>query len=260
MAKLRGLGILVTRPEPQAEPLCRLLRGEGARAWKFPGLEIVEDPQGRRLLAEASAVAPDWLIFVSANAVRFAQPLLRRWPTVATAAIGPATARALRHLGHPVRIVPDAGYDTDSLLADARLQSLAGKSVILVKGAGGRERLARELRRRGAELRELALYRRTVPAPAPKALAELSHLFAADALQVATMTSLDLVDNLLAALPPDLRAELAKLRMLVPSERIAAALRERSIGSELIVADSAEDHDLVVALANWWRRDRTHHP
>jgi uroporphyrinogen-III synthase len=261
MEKLRGLGVLVTRPEQQAEPLCRLLRDEGARAWKFPGLAIVEDPAGQRAIAQlANQSAPDLLVFVSANAVRFARSLLRSWPAVATAAIGPATAQALHQLGHPPRIVPTAGFDTDSLLADSRLLRLNGQRVILLKGSGGRERLAAQFRKRGADLLELALYQRIPPTPTPKALDELAHLFAAEALQAVTITSLDLAEHLLAALTADLREKFATLCWLVPSQRVAAGLRDRQSRAELLIADSAEDHDLVAALAGWWTsRERGQH-
>ena len=65
---LSGLGVLVTRPKDQAEPLCRLIEAAGGRALKLPGLVIApatDSAAARRLLAADS----DLLIFISRNAV-----------------------------------------------------------------------------------------------------------------------------------------------------------------------------------------------
>jgi uroporphyrinogen-III synthase len=203
--------------------------------------------------------AADLVIFTSANAVRFGAAILQQWSASETAAIGPATARALQHAGHRVSIMPDSGYDSESLLADPRMQRVDGKRIALIKGAGGRERLAKELRQRGATVDEIAVYQRLQPSPSPQALRQLTDLLDAEALQVVTVTSLELADNLLAMLPTDLRTAIGKLAWLVPSERIAAALRERQLTTKLLRADSADDEDLVAALASWWPANKHVH-
>ena len=40
MAALQGVGVLVTRPEQQAMPLCRLLENQGATTLRLPAIEI----------------------------------------------------------------------------------------------------------------------------------------------------------------------------------------------------------------------------
>src|SRR5260370_30190903 len=96
MQPLHGVGVLVTRPEHQATPLCRLLESAGATARRLPIIDIrpVSDLSGVRRKVGAVA-AFDVVIFTSANAVRFGSALLDEGRGVMLTAIGPAPARAL---------------------------------------------------------------------------------------------------------------------------------------------------------------------
>src|SRR5579859_2333381 len=72
MQPLHGVGVLVTRPEQQATPLCRLLESAGAQVLRLPVIDIraaadLSDIRGR--LGRIGAF--DLVIFTSANAVRF---------------------------------------------------------------------------------------------------------------------------------------------------------------------------------------------
>jgi uroporphyrinogen-III synthase len=231
-----------------------LLEAEGARTWKYPALEVREDGNSReRIAAIGRTVPPDLVVFTSANAVRFGVEVLRDWPSSQTAAIGPATARALNRAGYRVAIVPDAGYDSESLLGDPRVQHVTGKRILLVKGAGGRDKVAIELQRRGATVDELSVYVRVAPAPSVRALGQLADLLGADALQAVTVTSLELADSLMRMVSPELRPALDQLVWLVPGERVATGLAARGVTAKTLCAASAEDHDLVAALVAWWK-------
>ena len=76
-------------------------------------------------------------------------------------------------------------------------------------------------------------------------------LFAEGAIQVITASSAETADNLLELAPASLRGDLERARWVVPSERVAARLRERGVCGTLLPADSAEDHDLVEAIVRW---------
>jgi len=92
-APLRGLGVLVTRPERQAGALCRLFESQGAAVYRLPALNIVEHPQRReRLALLRDQPDPDLIIFTSANAVRFGEPALAQRRDLQLAAIGPDDA------------------------------------------------------------------------------------------------------------------------------------------------------------------------
>ncbi|MGB5641316.1 MAG: uroporphyrinogen-III synthase, partial [Sedimenticolaceae bacterium] len=95
---LAGLSVLVTRPEHQSEGLCDLIQSAHGRPVRFPALEILgpTDKKAARTQLEGIKRA-DLLIFVSANAVQYAFPLLpEQLPfDIDIAAVGRATAAAL---------------------------------------------------------------------------------------------------------------------------------------------------------------------
>jgi uroporphyrinogen-III synthase len=288
MFSLRGVGVLVTRPEPQALPLCRLLEAQGAIAVRFPVMNIQPLEDRHELLTRLGTLENfDLVIFTSANAVRYGASLLaqtrdlahtrdatraqdptrmqdlaqRRAPAQAhpvpkkrefvLAAIGPATARALDEAGHRVSITPDRGFDSENLLRHPQLERLSGQRILLVKGNQGRELLQQELTRRGAEVVTAEVYKRQRAVPTAAALEDLKAKVAAGAIHVITATSLEIAANLLALATPALRSDLDGLHWLVPGARVAQGMRELGLSAPLLEADSADDHDLLAAIVRW---------
>src|SRR5450432_3145817 len=254
MRALSGLGVLVTRPETQAMPLCRLLEAEGASSYRLPAIDI--RPSGDRDALRAS-MGPlqnfDVIIFQSANAVRYGATLLEQRRDLNLAAVGPATLRALNQAGYHVPILPTEGFDSEGLLAHPRLKNLTGQRVLTVRGAGGRELLEQVLEERGAAVTAGAVYERHPSTPSKASLAAVGKLLQAGALHVITATSLEIAASLLSmqAANPSLLEALPHLHWLVPSERIVAGLQALGLDAPLILADSAEDQALVEALLRW---------
>jgi uroporphyrinogen-III synthase len=251
-AALQGVGVLVTRPEHQAMPLCRLLEAEGAGALRLPVLEI--RPAGERREAAArlgSLDRFDLIIFSSANAVRFGAALLEQRRDLKLAALGPATAHALNQAGYRVSVSPAKAFDSEGLLRHPALHHLQGRSVRIIKGTGGRALLEHELRERGAAVATLDVYERAPAHPAPAALAAVTDALESGSLQVVTATSLDIAGALLALATPPLRSALERVHWLVPGARVAEGVRELRVSPPFIQADSAEDHALVAALLAW---------
>ena len=252
MLALRGVGVLVTRPQQQAGPLCRLLEAQGATAFRFPALEIKPLTERRALASRLGALGNfDLIVFLSANAVRFGATLLEQKRDLPLAAIGPATSRALNQAGYRVAVQPAGGFDSESLLRHPQLEHLAGNRILLVKGSGGREFLQEELARRGALVTLADVYRRERANPSSADLSALEVLFAEGAIQVVTATSAETADYLLDLATPALRGEFDCAAWVVPSERVAARLRGRGVSGPLLAADSAEDQDLVAAIVRW---------
>jgi len=252
MLPLHGVGVLVTRPEHQAMPLCRLLESEGASTLRLPVIEIKAAGDWRTLAPRLGALENfNVIVFTSANSVRFGAPLLAEKRDLNLAAIGPATARALHRAGYRVAVQPDGNFDSESLLAHPRLEHMSGQRVLIVKGVDGRGTLEQELARRGAEVVTLDVYQRVPLIPSQTAFAALLGSFGAGAVQVITATSLEIAGRLLDLATPALRAEFERVHWLLPGDRIAAGLRERGVSAPLLRAESAEDHDLVTALVRW---------
>lgn len=255
MGALDGLGILVTRPEQQANGLCRLLAAEGGTPIRFPVMEIRARADRAAVRAAVGPVDRYGLIvFVSANAVRFGAPLLEQRRELRLAAVGGATAQALNAAGYRVALRPDDGADSEALLRLPELQHLAGQRVLIVRGSGGREHLATELAARGAEVVYAEVYERLPATPTPEQLARIEQLWTHGAVHVYTVTGVEILEQLLTLLPIPCRDKLAVTTALVGSERIGARVRDLDIGSPLVVAASSEDANLVEALTRW----RTH--
>jgi uroporphyrinogen-III synthase len=232
-------------------PLCRLLEIQGASTLRLPAIDIKAIGNRRETAAQLGAIGDfDVIIFTSTNAVRFGAPLLDQKRDLTLAAMGPATARALNQAGYRVAVQPAEHFDSESLLLHPRLEHVAGRRILLIKGKNGRPLLEQELAQRGAVV-AIDVYQRVPATPSLAVLAALLDSFTAGAVQVITATSLEIAGNLLGMATPALRSEFERVHWLVPGERIAAGVRELGLSAPLLQAESAEDHDLVAALIRW---------
>src|SRR5207302_5338792 len=110
-----GKRVLVTRAREQASALSDLLIARGAEPVEFPLIKIAPLPDTSGLDRALTDLGDyDWIVFTSANAVPIVAGRLealgadsRRFGGVRIAAIGPATAEALRrHLALRPDFVP----------------------------------------------------------------------------------------------------------------------------------------------------------
>ncbi|NIR97782.1 MAG: uroporphyrinogen-III synthase [Gammaproteobacteria bacterium] len=255
-ATLAGLGVVVTRPAAQAEPLCARIEARGGKAIRFPTLAIEppEDPQSATAAVEQLG-RYDMAVFVSPNAVSYATALVRErgvpWPRgMRVAAVGRTTAEALRAAGHPPDAVPAGRYDSESLLECNELRTVAGKHVVIFQGSGGRELLAQILRARGAHVTIAEVYRRVRPRVDPDALLAR---WRSGEVDIATATSNEALRNLYDMLGNAGRGLLLATPLAVFSERCAALARELGFQHTPIVAEVASDEALVQALEHWQR-------
>ncbi|PKO73224.1 MAG: uroporphyrinogen-III synthase, partial [Betaproteobacteria bacterium HGW-Betaproteobacteria-17] len=142
---LAGRTVLVTRPPRQAVALAQAIRAAGGEAFVFPALEVEALPLDALNEPLARLAEADIAIFISPNAAQFGMAAIRAGGTLPEAvevcAVGPGTARALQAQGVGGVITPD-GQDSEALLALPQLNAVAGKRVVIVRGVGGRARLA----------------------------------------------------------------------------------------------------------------------
>ncbi|MDB6086881.1 MAG: uroporphyrinogen synthase [Gammaproteobacteria bacterium] len=233
-------------------PLCRLLESSGAVVVRLPVMDIkpVEDAvEWRQRLGPVEAF--DFIIFTSANAVRFGAALVDRQRPPTLAAIGPATARALNRAGFTATIAPTDGFDSESLLLHPLLAHVRNRRVLIVKGRHGREVLREQLARRGARVIVAEVYTRERVHHGSAELDALALKFAAGEIQVITATSVEIAAALLAVATPALRRELDRVHWLVPGARVAEAVRELGVTAPMLQANSATDHDLAAAISRW---------
>ncbi|MEN6451914.1 MAG: uroporphyrinogen-III synthase [Thermoguttaceae bacterium] len=185
---LAGLCVMVTRAESAADPLADELRRRGAQVVVQPAIRISPPPTWApvdRALARLHEF--DWLVFSSANGVRFLLERRRdrglgaRLPRVA--AMGPGTAAALGEFGVRADLTPAefrAESLADALIAEKGIRPicaqhpegrsgkldvspfpLAGRRFLLARASRGREVLAERLTAAGATVEQIVVYTST---------------------------------------------------------------------------------------------------
>lgn len=255
-ADLHGLTILVTRPEHQAAPLCRLIEAAGGHPLRLPALTIhdnSDDPALRQRLAHLSDY--QIAIFISPNAVTFGLDAIRRCgglcDSLLLATVGKGSAATLcERLGRRADLVPQGSYDSEALLQLEPLHHVNGKRILIIRGVGGRELLADTLRQRGARVDYAEVYRREAPPPPP----DTGWLEKTD---IITLTSSEALSNLVAMTPQAARDTLYNKPLVVISERCAALARQLGFRQAILVTPLAGDEAIVITLIEWARRPIT---
>jgi uroporphyrinogen III methyltransferase/synthase len=155
---LYGRCVVITRMRGQADATAELLRAHGAEPWSWPAIEIALPPEPWKL-QEAVAKVGDYQVvtFTSANGVeRFFEALseagrdARGLANSRVAAIGPATAEALRTRGIRADIV--AKDYRGEALAEAILdacKAMGGQRVLIPRALEARDVLPDTLRAAG---------------------------------------------------------------------------------------------------------------
>jgi len=198
---LFGRRIVVTRAAEQAGALSSTLTALGAAVIELPTIEIrpPSDPAPlNRAIAELETY--DWLIFTSANGVRFFREALDSSPRDLRAiraricAIGPATREAIEALHLKVDLIGKE-YAAEGLLEAFAAHELAGARILLPRAAVARDLVPVELTKRGAHVDVVEAYR-TV---APESLADRIAAAFTRRPDAVTFTSSSTVQNFVAA-------------------------------------------------------------
>ncbi|MBM4207174.1 MAG: uroporphyrinogen-III synthase [Gammaproteobacteria bacterium] len=250
---LRGAHVLVTRPAHQADGLCRLINEHGGIAVRFPTIEITGVSSAINDFTESPAATNpwpqlskyQWVIFTSSNAVNFALAAkggkISEFMGSQRAVIGQATASCLATVGLPVHLMPVSGYDSEALLAMPQLQQVQDRSILIVRGQGGREELADVLRARGARVEYWEVYQRVKPYLDNT---EVLALLAQNKINVITITSFETLQNLLTMLGEVYKSKLTLIPLVVISERIKKLAAELGFTS-IAVTESPADAAIV---------------
>src|ERR1700680_792160 len=134
---LEGKRIVVTRAIEQARDLMARLQNMGAIVMLFPAVSFSEPSDTAELDRAIRSLGEfDWILFTSANAVRFFARRCRKLGMDPSqdglyrcAAVGPATASAVAAEGFPVDRV--AQEFLGMALAHGLSASIAGKKILL---------------------------------------------------------------------------------------------------------------------------------
>ena len=224
---LFGKTVLVTRPAHQADDMVRRIEVLGGRAVCLPAVTLAEPADWAPVDAAIGRLAETgWVVFTSVNGVHaFIGRLrkcgrdLRALGGVRLAAIGPATAEALRGYHLEPDVVPEE-YNSEGLAAALR-ERVRGTRVLLARADRGIDLLRDELSA-VAEVEQVAVYsqRDAVLEEHPEALAALR----AGAIDYVTLTSSNIARVIGSALTGGVRG--VKPALVCISPRTSAAVRE----------------------------------
>lgn len=248
---LRGVQIVVTRPEGQADSLIARLETLGATVLHAPTIRIGDPPSYTALDAALRHLPSyDWVVWTSANGVartvaRLAtlglDPDLVR--SCQLAVIGGATARVLSSFGYIADLVPPQAIAEslrDTLIAagvDAASRLLVPQPVM------SRDLLATGLRAAGAVVDVVPAYQTELNTDAA---ANLRQWLAAGRIDCALVTSPSTVRGLLALLDGDVEA-LRRVPLACIGPVTADAARALGIEPALVATDHTND-GLIAAL------------
>lgn len=217
---LDGLRVLNPRPQHQAADLTRMIQTAGGVAVEFPTLDIENLP-----IEWITTLPPlsdfQTAIFVSVNAVTAFFAALRcthlEWPaSIQIIAIGKGTASALAKQGM-TQIQMPAIADSEHLLDLPALQNIQNQTLLLITGEKSRPLLETALSQRGADIRKVVVYRRTLP---KKNLQFTQALWHDDAVDIILMLSQEAIDNLFVLFEDDARTWLTSKPWIVISPRL----------------------------------------
>jgi len=169
---LFGKRIVVTRAREQASELSDKLLRLGAEPIEFPTIRIMPMSEGdykeldRALFNNDGGISHyDWVVFTSANGVKYVFDRLaarggdaRAFGRVQVAAIGPATAAALRERGIIADFVPTE-FVAEAVAAQFPEKNLSGKAILIPRALEARDVLPETWRAAGATVDVVAAYK-----------------------------------------------------------------------------------------------------
>ena len=248
--------VVITRPRLQSLEFAKRLDVAGRATVVFPLLEISPLPDTTPLRAALDRLQDFTLAaFVSPNAIDATFVHIHQWPTeVALAVMGESSRRALARHGvtadrYRITSPLDARRsDSQTLLEALDLTRLRSGKVLILRGETGRELLADALRSAGAQVEQIAAYRRSATVLTPTLATELQHLLDTDNCWVITSSeALQVLMQLVAQVDPEGGVvKIQRKKLFVPHMRIQEVAQ--TLGFDSVVLTDAGDDGLFSTL------------
>lgn len=234
---MSGWRLLLTRPAEECIALAAALSEAGIHSASLPMLAI--EPLEKTTEQRATMLKLDRycaVVVVSKPAARLGLEMLSRyWPKPPSGqvwfSVGAATGTILKEYGLDVSW-PATGDDSEALLVLPRLAEaldVTEPKVLILRGEGGREHITETLRRRGAQVDSLELYRRYLLDYPRGTLVKTLRSERLNAMVVSSGQGLQSLHELAGSDWPALR----ELPLFVPSPRVAEMAA--TLGAKTIV-------------------------
>ncbi|ERN52434.1 uroporphyrinogen-III synthase [Alkalihalophilus marmarensis] len=188
---LSGKHVLVTRAKDQAEPFINRIEEAGGISHVIPLLlfQPVKSDQLEKAITYINEF--DWLVFTSANGVRFFLEELKKRHLPSSlkariAVVGEKTEAVLDEYGLKADLLPDR-YVAENLVVALTTHITAGEKILMPRGNLGRTLLPIELEKAGIEVSDLTIYETVCP---PEAKDQFrAFIKSGQAIDVITFTS-----------------------------------------------------------------------
>jgi len=256
---LEGATVVVTRAAERADQLVTPLEALGARVLTYAATRTVpRDVVGLHRVAKALG-RYDWVVFTSATSVTMTFDATEavgvvadNWKHTRVAAVGSATAAAVRARGVEPTLVPER-FVAEGLLEAFALQGLEGTTMLYPAAAGARRELVDGLRTMGATVDHLDVYDTIATGE------DVAEVFAAlheGQVHAVTFTARSGVDAWVAAMGT--AYQLASVVSIGPVTTQAARAAGMRVAAEAMPSTMEGLVDAVVRAVRE-QRDRHHH-
>jgi uroporphyrinogen-III synthase len=248
---LQDRHVLVTRPDPQGNELCKLIRVCNGAATHLPTIEFAPPDIEYKLQDTLEQLCEqDWWVFISPQAVYSAWPLLSAQefpPGIRYAAVGPGTIRALQEVGINASVCPTNEWNSEGLLDLPEFQRIDGKRIAIIRGQGGREIIDTILKKRGAEVWTLLVYKRILPQIDMQTYVRMAANKTFTTIVSASITG---TENLKTLFGETGWSSIKKVPLVVVSERIKEAAQQ--LGYENVsVTQNSSNRAILDAIAGF---------
>ena len=252
---LFGKTVIVTRARAQTSALTKKLEAQGARVLEAPAIKIVPPADFAPLdKAIAEIDTYKWLILTSVNGVEYFFNRLQKagkdsralWG-IKIAAIGSATAEALKGYGITADLIPSA-YKAEELADALAEDTKAGDKLLLARAKVARNVLPERLRALGAQVDVVAAYETVADCQNKE---ELLEALESGEASVVTFTSSSTVTNLLDVLG-DKKDLLNKVALAAIGPVTAETLEKNGLKPAISAAEYTID-GLMTAIEEYYK-------
>jgi uroporphyrinogen-III synthase len=235
--------VMTTRPLLQAKHLIDKLELLGCEVISMPILEIKDLPETPSISNLFTHIEQYYaVIIISANAAQYAINYMKKYPPIFPKkinwiAVGPVTRNALERAGISSSM-PLKYYDSEGVLDMPSLHAscVNNQKILIIRGYGGRETLARTLTTRQAIVEYAELYQRIVPEYSNEQWRKASQH--CDLLLISSGQGLNEVISQYSNIADQIK------HIIVPSLRIEQTAKKVGF-KNVYCAESAQDNDIV---------------
>ena len=251
---MAGKKILITRHREQAVGLVNKVSAMGGEPIVFSTIKIIEPPGWEKCDQALKDMKDyDWIVFSSANGVRF---FMQRAIEIGIQAITPSitvvgdkTESELSRYGYKADMKPHV-FDASGLVSEFKNHPLTGKRILIPGSNIARNKLTGELRKNGARVSPVCFYR-TVPNTSNDSQ-WIKESIGANEIEFLTFFSpsafnffVDILgDNLLSKIEP----RIVKIAAIGPTT--AKAIWKKGL-KVAIVPDKCDEDNLIQSIQNF---------